>query len=276
MATRQTVAVPVCRVPLTAVSASMDAIYPSLQDRGVLISGGASGIGAAIVERFVAQGSRVAFLDRNIAAGEALRDALAPKARALLHFLPCDLTDLDRLRDAAAEAMAALGETAVLVNNAGQDDRHSFADVTGDFWDSMMATNLRHQFFLAQAVAPAMRARGAGSIINIGSIAPAARTANAPVYVTAKAAVAGMTRALARDLGVDGIRVNCVIPGLTMTPKWRAAIEARPDGVAEQLRQQCLKALLVPDDIARLVLWLAADDSRMATAHDYHMDAGRT
>lgn len=253
-----------------------DAVYPSLKGRAVLVSGGAGGIGAAIVARFCAQESLVVFLDRDAAAGARLSDILVSPSGRRPHFIACDLTDVEALQHAASKAAELVGPISVLVNNAGQDDRHRFEEVSVAYWDERIATNLRHQFFLAQAVAPGMRTQKQGSIINLGSIAPATRTADAPVYVTVKAAAHGLTRALARDLGGDGIRVNTVIPGLTMTDKWAAIIAQRPGGSDDVLRQQCLKQLLVPDDVARLVLWLAADDSRMSTAHEYHVDAGRT
>ena len=185
------------------------ATYPSLRNEAVIITGGASGIGASIVEHFASQGARVGFVDIDEAAGRAL----ATKCGA--SFIGCDLRNIEALRTAIAAFTRDLGPPLALVNNAARDDRHAIEDVTPEFWDERMATNLRHQFFAAQAVAPAMRARKRGSIINMGSTSWMLSLGNMPAYVTAKAAVQGLTRGLARDLGPDLIRVNTVVPGCT-------------------------------------------------------------
>ncbi len=253
--------------------ASRYARYPSLEGRAVLVTGGASGIGASIVEHFAAQGSRVAFLDRDEPAGRALAAALANAPGGPPLFLPCDLVDTGALRTAVAEAEARLGPLRVLVNNAASDDRHRFQDVTPEYWDERMAVNLRHQFFAAQAVVPGMAGAGGGSIVNLGSIAWVIPSTGLPAYVTAKAAIVGLTRTLAHELGRQGIRVNCVMPGaiaterqrrLWYTPEYRAVIRSR----------QALDRELVPEDVARLVLFLAADDSSAITNQSYVVDGG--
>jgi NAD(P)-dependent dehydrogenase (short-subunit alcohol dehydrogenase family) len=246
--------------------------YPSLADRAVFITGGATGIGASFVEHFAAQGARVAFCDIDASAGEALADALGD-ARHRPLFLACDLTDIDALRSAVADAQSALGPIAVLVNNAANDARHAIADVTPESFDAGIAVNLRHQFFAAQAVAEDMKRAGGGSIINLGSISWMRKTGGMPVYVTAKAAIAGLTRGLARDLGPFGIRVNTLVPGWVMTEKQKrlwldeAGRRALKEG-------QCLDGELLPEDIARMALFLAADDSRMITGQDFIVDGG--
>lgn len=247
--------------------------YPSLEGRAVLVTGGASGIGASIVEHFAAQGSRVAFLDRDEAGGRALAAGLAGAPGGPTHFLPCDLVDIAALRAAVAEAEGRLGPLRTLVNNAASDDRHRFPDVTPEYWDERMAVNLRHQFFAAQAVVPGMARAGGGSIVNLGSIAWVIPSTGLPAYVTAKAAIVGLTRTLAHELGRQGIRVNCVMPGaiaterqrrLWYTPEYRALIRSR----------QALDRELVPEDVARLVLFLAADDSSAITNQSYVVDGG--
>lgn len=243
------------------------AIYPSLKNEAVIVTGGASGIGASIVEHFAAQGARVGFLDLDDEAGRAL----AAKCGAA--FARCDLRNIDELRAAIAKFEAAHGPTLALVNNAARDDRHAVEDVTPDFWDERMATNLRHQFFAAQAVLPAMRKRKRGSIVNMGSISWRLALGGMPAYVTAKAAVEGLTRGLARDVGCDGIRVNSVIPGWIMTER-QVKLWLTPESEAELMTNQCLKEKLYPEDVARMVLWLAADDSRMATAQSFVIDGG--
>ena len=251
------------------VSSSGFASYPSLKGEVVVVTGGASGIGASIVEHFAAQGARVGFLDVDAAAGAALAK------RTGATFTACDLRDVAALRTAMAAFETSLGAPLALVNNAARDDRHAIADVTPEFWDERMATNLRHQFFAAQAVLPAMRARERGSIINMGSTSWMISHGNMPAYVTAKSAIHGLTRGLARDAGPDGIRVNCVVPGWLMTER-QVAMWLTPEGEAEITRSQCLPDKLYPADVARMVLWLAADDSRMVTAQDFVVDGGWT
>jgi D-xylose 1-dehydrogenase len=250
------------------------AIYPSLRDRVVFITGGASGIGAEHVAQFAAQGARVAFVD----IADDAAQALVSKVEAAGHPTPlyrhCDLKDIAALQAAIADVRRTLGPITVLVNNAANDQRHRFEDVTVDYWDERLATNLRHQFFAIQAVAPMMRAAGGGSIINFGSVSWHSLQGGMPAYTTAKAAVEGLTRGMARDLGPDKIRVNTVIPGWIMTER-QISLWLTPEGERNLMQVQCLKEKLVPADVTRMVLWLASDDSRMSTAQLWVVDAGR-
>jgi D-xylose 1-dehydrogenase len=250
------------------------AIYPSLRDRVVFITGGASGIGAEHVAQFAAQGARVAFVD----IADDAAQALVSKVEAAGHPTPlyrhCDLKDIAALQAAIADVRRTLGPITVLVNNAANDQRHRFEDVTVDYWDERLATNLRHQFFAIQAVAPMMRAAGGGSIINFGSVSWHSLQGGMPAYTTAKAAVEGLTRGMARDLGPDKIRVNTVIPGWIMTER-QISLWLTPEGERNLMQVQCLKEKLVPADVTRMVLWLASDDSRMCTAQLWVVDAGR-
>lgn len=252
-----------------------DGNYPSLKDRIVFISGGGSGIGAGLVEHFCAQGARVAFVDIQAEAGQRLRDTIAARGHPAPLFIPCDLRDIAALQAAVARVGRELGPIRALVNNAANDDRHRVEDVTVAYWDERMAVNLRHQFFAAQAVRPMMKAAGGGSIVNFGSISWMNSERDCIVYVTAKSAVQGLTRGLARELGPERIRVNCVVPGWIMTER-QLALWVTPDGEAEMDRNQCLPGRLYPPDIARLVLWLASDDSDMCTAQNWIVDAGWT
>jgi NAD(P)-dependent dehydrogenase (short-subunit alcohol dehydrogenase family) len=247
------------------------ATYPSLKGKRVVVTGGGSGIGAAVVEAFARQGAQVAFLDileqESVALVDRLSDAGLPP-----RFYACDLTDVQALKVAFARIEADLGPVQVLVNNAANDDRHSLDDVTPAYWDRSLATNLRHMLFCAQAVAPGMRAARGGAIINFGSISWHLGLPDLVLYETAKAGIEGMTRALARELGPDGVRVTCVAPGNIRTPrqmKWYT-----PEGEAEIVAAQCLKARIHPEHVASLVLFLASDDARMCTGHEYWIDAG--
>ncbi len=251
----------------------MFASYPSLRDRVVFVTGGASGIGAAEVEHFAAQGARVGFVDVADDAAEALVGRLAKAGYPPPVFRHCDLTDIASLREAVAEIAGRLGPVRVLVNNAANDQRHRWEEMTPEYWDERMAVNLRHQFFAIQAVAPMMQAAGGGSIINFGSISWHRHQGGMPAYTTAKAAVEGLTRGMANDLGPDNIRVNCVIPGWIMTQR-QLELWLTPEAEADLMKSQCLKEKVVPDDVARLVLWLAADDSRMCTAQLWVVDGG--
>jgi D-xylose 1-dehydrogenase len=248
------------------------ALYPSLRDRVIVVTGGASGIGAAMVEQFAWQGSQVAFLDiaRELAA--ELVDRLGPVAHAPL-FFSCDVTDIAALRAALGEIERRLGPVGVLVNNAANDDRHDFARVTPEYWDERMAVNLRHYFFATQAVVPAMRVAGGGSVINLGSIAWVVPSTGFPVYVTAKAAIVGLTRTLAHELGASGIRVNCIMPGAILTERQRR-LWITPEYLAEIVGRQALKRELTPQEVARLALFLAADDSAAITNQSYVIDGG--
>lgn len=252
----------------------MNANYPSLRDRAVFITGGASGIGAAEVEHFATQGARVAFAD--IAEEHAstlcarLKDAGHPEP----FFQKCDITDTQALQSAITAAAARLGAITVLVNNAANDQRHRWQDMTPEYWDERMAVNLKHQFFAIQAVAPMMAKAGGGSIVNFGSISWHMGQGGMPAYTTAKAAVEGLTRGMARDLGPDNIRVNCVIPGWIMTER-QITLWLTPEAEADLIRAQFLKRKVMPEDVARLVLWLAADDSAMCSGHLWYADGGR-
>ncbi|MFC0684092.1 SDR family NAD(P)-dependent oxidoreductase [Novosphingobium clariflavum] len=253
-------------------SGGLTAIYPELQDRRVIITGGATGIGAGLVEGFVAQGAQVVFVDIQDAEGEALAARLAQGARHAPVYRHLDLVDIDSVRETIAAIVAEFGGIDVLVNNAANDDRHQIADVTPAFWEERMNVNLRHLFFAAQAVAPAMREAGGGVIVNFGSISWHLALPDLVLYQTTKAAISGLTRSLARDLGGDNIRVNTIVPGNVKTPrqeKWYT-----PEGEAEIVAAQCLPGRIVPQDVAALVLFLSSDGARMCTGHDYFVDAG--
>jgi D-xylose 1-dehydrogenase len=250
------------------------AVYPSLRERVVFSTGGASGIGAEHVTQFAAQGAKVAFVDIADDAANALVDRIEAAGHPVPLYRRCDLKDIAALHATIAEVGRQMGPITVLVNNAANDQRHKFEDVTVDYWDERMATNLRHQFFAIQAVAPMMRAAGGGSIINFGSVSWHSLQGGMPAYTTAKAAVEGLTRGMARDLGPDRIRVNTVIPGWIMTER-QVTMWLTPEAEANLMQVQCLKEKLVPADVTRMVLWLAADDSRMCTAQLWVVDAGR-
>ena len=251
--------------------------YPSLQDRAVLITGGATGIGATLVEAFAAQGARVGFIDLDAAAGAALVARLSAVAglRHVPAFSAADLTDADALPQVIDRLRGSIGPVAVLVNNAANDQRHRIEQTTPASWDAGIAVNLKHQFFAAQAVAPDMRALGGGSIINLGSISWKLKQGGMPVYTTAKAAVQGLTRSLARDLGPDRIRVNTLVPGWVMTER-QLRLWVTDSSKEEIARGQCLAAPLLPEHIASMALFLAADDSAMCTAQDFIVDGGWT
>ena len=247
--------------------------YSSLYDAVVLVTGGGSGIGAAMVEQFALQGARVAFLDvADEASGKQVED-LGSRCQHAPVFLHCDLQDIAALRAAVAVVEARLGDVRVLVNNAASDDRHNFAEVTPEYWDERMAVNLRHQFFATQAVAPGMAAAGGGSIINMSSIAWMIPSTGLPAYVTAKAGIVGLTRTMARELGEKNIRVNCVSPGAIMTERQRR-LWMTPDYLAEIMQRQSLKRELMPAEVARLVLFLASEDSAGITGQNHIIDGG--
>jgi NAD(P)-dependent dehydrogenase (short-subunit alcohol dehydrogenase family) len=254
-------------------SAGPYATYPSLRDRIVVVTGGASGIGEAIVEAFAANGSRVAFLDVQAEAGQRLVARLEGTGAPPALFLPCDLTDIAALQSALRSIHEQFGVVDVLVNNAGNDTRHSVAEVTPESWDHGIAVNLKHQFFMAQGVIPGMQKAGRGSIINMSSIGWVIPSTKLPVYVTAKAAVVGMTRTLAHELGPFNIRVNCVMPGAILTERQRR-LWFTPEYEAEILAAQALKRLILPEEVARLVLFLAADDSAAITSQSCVIDGG--
>jgi D-xylose 1-dehydrogenase len=250
--------------------------YSSLQGKTVLITGGATGIGASFVEHFFDQGAKVAFMDIDTNAGEALADRLGATMRADQTrplFLPIDLTDIEALRKGIDDVRSAFGPIGVLINNAANDKRHTIEEVTPEFYDQTIAVNIRHQFFAAQSVAEDMKKLGGGSIVNLGSISWMLKNSNIPIYMTAKAGVQGMTRGLARDLGQFNIRVNTLVPGWVMTEKQKrlwldeAGKRAKKEG-------QCIDAELLPEHLARAALFLASDDSSMMTAQDLIIDGG--
>ncbi len=249
------------------------AVYPSLRDRSVFVTGGGSGIGASIVERFCAQGSKVAFVDIAVECSRELVAGIEAKGDPEPLFIECDLRDIAVLRAAIKQAARTCGPITVLVNNAAHDERHPFHTVTPEYWDDRMAVNLRHQFFAAQAVHPMMKQAGGGSIINMGSVSWMIGQGGMPGYTAAKSAVMGLTRGLARDFGPDNIRVNSIAPGWIMTQR-QIDLWLTPEGEEELMRRQCLKRKLYPDDIARVVLFLAADDSGAMTNQTYIVDGG--
>ena len=239
------------------------AIYPSLKGKRVLVSGGASGIGATTVAAFAAQGADIAFLDRDEDASKKVAGETGAR------FELCDLRDIGALRD----AIASLGEFDVLVNNAARDDRHNWEDVTPEYWDERMATNIRHMFFAIQAVAPGMIKAGGGSIVNVGSNSWWQAQGGFPAYTTAKSSVHGLTRTMARDLGDHRIRVNTVVPGWIMTERQKE-LWVSPEALEEHLTRQCLPDMIEPVYVARMVLFLASEDSAMCSASNYMVEAG--
>ena len=247
--------------------------YPSLEGRAVLVTGGATGIGESMVTHFARQGARVAFFDVQDEVGLKLVDALAAEGCVGPLYLHCDLTDVEALRRGVAELVAELGTVDVLVNNAANDQRHTIDEVTPEYWDKSIAVNLRPQFFMIQAVLPAMRRAGRGSIINMSSIAWMIPSTGLPLYIMAKAAIVGMTRTLAHEVGPGGIRVNAVLPGAIATEKQKRLVNT-PEYKAEILASQALKREIEPEDVARLVLFLAADDSSAITNQSYVVDGG--
>jgi NAD(P)-dependent dehydrogenase (short-subunit alcohol dehydrogenase family) len=246
--------------------------YAGLSGRGVLITGGATGIGASLVAHFAAQGSRVGFIDIAQDAGLALADALSGAAHPPV-FACADLTDIAALQDAIARLRGTIGPITVLMNNAANDQRHSVAEVTPPSWDAGIAVNLKHQFFAAQAVVGDMREAGGGSIVNFGSVSWMLKMGGMPVYTTAKAAVQGLTRSLAREFGPWRIRVNTLVPGWVMTERQQRLWFT--EGSREQIaRGQCIDELIQPHHVATLALFLASDDSAMCTAQDFIVDGG--
>lgn len=250
-----------------------DARYPSLKDRVVFVTGGGTGLGESVVEHFCAQGARVTFVDIQTRPSEALAERIAARGDRKPRFIHADLRDVAALRAAIERAGREDGPIRVLVNNAGSDDRHVTAEVTPEYWDDRMAVNLRHQFFAAQAVRPQMRDAGGGSIINFGSITWLVGDTDCIAYVTAKSAINGLTRGLAHEFGPERIRVNCVVPGWIMTRR-QLDLWVTPEGEAQIDRMQSLRDRLYPPDVARMVLFLASDDSRMCTSQNYIVDGG--
>lgn len=247
--------------------------YPSLQDRGVLITGGATGIGETLVQAFAAQGARVAFIDLAADEGHALAARLATTSRHAPQFMAADLSRVDSLRESIAALRERTGPFTVLLNNAANDKRHAVEDTTSEFWDASVAVNLKHQFFAAQAVLPDMKAAGGGAIVNFGSISWMLKQGGMPAYTASKAAAQGLTRCLARDFGPHNIRVNTLVPGWVMTEK-QLKLWVTDETRQEIAKGQCINAPLMPQHIASMALFLAADDSAMCTAQDFIVDGG--
>lgn len=246
--------------------------YPSLQDRGVVITGGATGIGATLVEAFVAQGARVGFIDIDHRSGEALAARLTGAKYAPI-FVAADLTDIATLDGAIDSIRQRTGPIRVLLNNAANDQRHSIAETTSQSWDAGIAVNLKHQFFAAKNVAEDMKQAGGGSIVNFGSVSWKLKQGGMPVYTTSKSAVQGLTRSLARDFGPFNIRVNTLVPGWVMTERQRR-LWLDDKGKEDIARGQCINSPLLPEHIAHMALFLSADDSAMCTAQDFIVDGG--
>ena len=247
----------------------MAAAYPDLSGKVVLVTGGATGIGEAVVRRFAAQGSRVAFLDIKDAEGAALAAELGGDVR----YEHADLISIPELRAAVERVRAALGPITVLVNNAAHDERHPTEEVTVEYWDGRVAVNLRHQFFAAQAVLPDMKEAGGGAIVNFGSVSWMIGQGGMAAYTACKSAVLGLTRSLARDYGQFGIRVNAIAPGWIMTERQRT-LWLTPAGIEELMARQCLKRELVPDEVASMVLFLASNEASACTNQHYVVDGG--
>lgn len=248
--------------------------YPSLVNKVVFITGGGSGIGATLVAAFVAQGAKVAFVDILQQASQALvQQLLQQYPQGQVYFYPCDITDIPALQAVVAQVELALGPVTVLLNNAASDTRHNFQDVTPEYWDQRLNVNLRHQFFAIQAVFAQMKAAGGGSIINFGSMSWHEGQGGMPGYTTSKAAVLGLTRGLARDLGPYQIRVNTLTPGWVMTER-QLSQWVTPETAKDIEKNQCLKQQLLPEDIAAMALFLASDDSKLCTAQNFIVDGG--
>ncbi len=250
--------------------------YPSLEGKTVLISGGAAGIGASLVQHFCAQGARVGYLDLCANTAETTASTVEADTGNRPLFQVCDLRDIAATRRAVDALEKEIGCIQVLINNAGHDEAHTFDEVTPEYWDDRVAVNLRHQYFLVQRVAGQMKAYTGGSIINMGSISWMIGAVGVSAYTTTKAAIMGMTKSLARELGPHDIRVNSIAPGWVLTERQQEKARKFPEKIDQYLEKQCLKTLLDPSDISRLALWLAADDSRHVTGQTMIVDGGAT
>ena len=248
--------------------------YPSLADRVVLITGGATGIGASLVQEFAGQGAKVGFIDIAREAGSALARSLAGSRHAPM-FVETDITDIAALERAIDAVRDRFGPVRALMNNAANDTRHKIEDTTPEYWDAALAVNLKHQFFAARKVAADMKEAGGGAIVNFGSVSWKLKQGGMPAYTAAKAAVQGLTRGLARDYGTFNIRVNTLVPGWVMTER-QIRLWLTEEGKADIARGQCLKQPLLAQHIAHMALFLAADDSAMCTAQDFIVDGGWT
>ena len=245
------------------------AIYPSLIEKNILVTGGASGIGKEIVKAFADQKAKVAFLDLDAAKGQKLSSKLGDN----VFFEECDLKNIKSLKETIHKIRSEIGPFDILVNNAAHDDRHDWTDITEEYWDERFATNLRHHFFTIQSVAQDMIQKGGGSIINIGSNSWWEAVGNFPAYATAKSAVHGLTRTLARDLGKHRIRVNTVVPGWIMTER-QVDMWLTPESEKELMDRQCIKRKLFPKDIARFVLFMASDEASACSNQSFVVDGG--
>jgi NAD(P)-dependent dehydrogenase (short-subunit alcohol dehydrogenase family) len=247
--------------------------FPSLRGQRVFITGGGTGIGAAIVAAFAEQGAQVAFVDVAEAESDALARSLADAGHPAPWWRVCDVRNVAALQATVEAATAALGDFATLVNNVARDDRHTLESVTPEYWDERMAVNLRPAFFAIQAIVPGMRRLGGGSVVNIGSTGWQSKASEYPCYAIAKSSVNGLTRGLAGSLGQDRIRVNTVSPGWVMTER-QIKLWLNAEGEEAIKRNQCLPDKLQPSDVARMVLFLASDDAAMCTAQEFKVDAG--
>jgi NAD(P)-dependent dehydrogenase (short-subunit alcohol dehydrogenase family) len=248
------------------------AIYPSLKNRTVLITGGGSGIGEKIVEQFAAQGSKVAFFDIKEKESRALEARLKRK-KLKVHFEPVDLEDIAALRQAVAKVRRKFGPITVLVNNAAHDERHKWQDVTPEYFDERIRLNLRHQFFAIQAVVPDMQKAGYGSIVNMSSGSWMVASRDMPIYVASKAGIYGLVRGMARELGAMNIRINAIAPGWIMTERQRR-LWSTPEALEQLMKDQCLQRTLEPVEIARAILFFASDEASAATNQIFVFDAG--
>ncbi len=253
--------------------AAAAAVYPGLRGRRVFVTGGATGIGEAVVTAFASQGAQVAFVDLDAASATLLCGRIEAGGAAAPWWSACDVTDVAALQAAIDRAVAAVGDFDILVNNVGNDDRHALESVTPAYWDGCVAVNQRAAFFAIQSVVPGMRRRGGGAIVNLGSTGWKKRNAGYPVYAAAKASMEGLTRGLARSLGADRIRINTVTPGWVMTGR-QVRLWLDEAGERELERSQCLPLRIAPEDVAAMVLFLASDAARACTAQDFVVDAG--
>ena len=249
---------------------SNEAIYPSLNNKVVLVTGGGSGIGESITRSFIKQGAKVAFLDFNEKDSIKLIKDLNTDN---LHFEFCDLRDIEQLKNSIKKISSKFGPIQILVNNAARDDRHSLESVTSEYFDERIATNLKHQLFASQAVVSDMEKNGGGAIINMGSTSWMIGQGGMPCYTTAKSAIQGLTRGLARDLGPKNIRVNCVVPGWIMTER-QVDMWLTPESEKELMDRQCIKRKLFPKDIARFVLFMASDEASACSNQSFVVDGG--
>lgn len=247
--------------------------FPDLENASVLVTGGGSGIGAALVEGFIRQGAKVAFIDVAEEASASLCDRMEEDFGRRPLFLKADLREVEALRAAVQAAAGAHGPVTVLINNAARDDRHAVEEVTPDYWDANQALNLRPHFFTAQAVAPGMKEAGRGSIINFTSTSFLINHPDMPSYTAAKAGIIGLTKGLAGHFGPHGIRVNAIAPGWVMTERQRERW-ATPESLAAHVARQCIKEAMKPDDLVGICLFLASDASRMLTAQTIIIDGG--